>query len=92
MINIHKDEGEAILTWKNGSEYPKSVVIADYQLFETKEIYGTPGWVSPEQCIGQCMNKLVVDSKIILIIILSILGLLMPTHFIRQKMPFRLAV
>ena len=64
MSNVHKDEDKAILTWKKGPKYPKSAVLADYQLFETEEINGTPGWVSPEQCLGQCMNRLGIDCRL----------------------------
>ena len=51
LIKVHKD-GSKKMRWKNGSDYPKSVVISDFQLFETDEIFGSVGWAPPEQWLG----------------------------------------
>ena len=55
---MHKD-GSKRMRWKNGSNYPKSVVISDFQIFETDEIFGSAGWAPPEQWLGQIISRLV---------------------------------
>ena len=55
LINVHKD-GSKKMRWKNGSDYPKSVVITDFQIFDTDEIFGSAGWAPPEQWLGQLIR------------------------------------
>ena len=56
LINVHKD-GSKKMRWKRGSNYPKSVVISDFQIFETDEIFGSAGWAPPEQWLGQFISR-----------------------------------
>ena len=37
------------LKWKSGSDNEQSVVLTDFELFETDRIVGTAGWATPEQ-------------------------------------------
>ena len=53
---MHK-AGNKKMRWKNGSEYPKSVVISDFQFFETDGIFGSPGWAPPEQWLDQFISR-----------------------------------
>ena len=53
---MHK-AGSKRMRWKNGSNYPKSVVISDFQIFETEEIFGSAGWAPPEQWLGQFISR-----------------------------------
>ena len=57
MINVHEN-----MKWKNGKNYPKSVVITDFSIStsikdsEYKRAVGTAGWAPPEQWLGQDMK------------------------------------
>ena len=50
MINVYQDKYNK-WKWKTGSNYPKSVVITDFQIFDTDEIFGSVGWSAPEKLL-----------------------------------------
>ena len=45
---MKKDENNKF-KWKSGSDNEQSVVLTDFELFETDRIVGTAGWAPPEQ-------------------------------------------
>ena len=63
-MHVHKDKLNR-MKWKNGSKYPKSVVITDFGISTSIRVgeyargIGTAGWAPPEQWLGQFQKWLV---------------------------------
>ena len=60
LINVRNDDVRGLI-WDQNSD--KNLAITDYQIFEQRNIIGTPGWGSPEQLLNQSLKRFLKHLK-----------------------------
>ena len=60
LINVRNDDVRGLI-WDQNSD--KNLAITDYQIFEQRNMIGTPGWGSPEQLLNQSLKRFLKHLK-----------------------------